>query len=151
MSENQQALIVRAEEAERIDLPHGGGFHLLADARHTGGALGANRLSLAEGAQGARPHFHARSTELFYVLEGAMRFTLDGGTTTVAAGGLVSVPPGTPHSFAAAPGSAAELLVVLTPGVDRFGYFRSLGHVQHGLETFDGLLAAQDRYDVHFL
>ncbi|MGW4850820.1 cupin domain-containing protein [Streptomyces sp. NPDC004288] len=151
MSENQQALIVRAEEAERIDLPHGGGFHLLADARHTGGALGANRLSLGEGAEGARPHFHARSTELFYVLEGALRFTLDGGTTTVAAGGLVSVPPGTPHSFGAAPGSAAELLVVLTPGVDRFGYFRSLGRVQHGLETFDGILAAQDRYDVHFL
>ncbi|WP_426363942.1 cupin domain-containing protein [Streptomyces sp. E-08] len=151
MSENQKALVVQPEEAERIDLPHGGGFRLLADARHTGGALGANRLLLGEGAAGARPHFHALSTELFYVLDGVMRFTLAGGTTTVAAGGLVSVPPGTPHSFGAAPGSAAELLVVLAPGVDRFGYFRSLGRVQHGLESFDGLLAEQDRYDVHFL
>ncbi|MEU0399431.1 cupin domain-containing protein [Streptomyces sp. NPDC006197] len=151
MSENQKALVVHAEEAERVDLPHGGGFRLLADARDTGGALGANRLSLGEGAAGAPPHFHARSTELFYVLDGVMRFTLDGRTATVAAGGLVSVPPGTPHSFGAAPGSTAELLVVLTPGVDRFGYFRTLGRVQHGLETFDALRSAQDRYDVHFL
>ncbi|CAM5466664.1 cupin domain-containing protein [Streptomyces tanashiensis] len=151
MSEIQKALVVHAEEAERIDLPDGGGFRLLADARHTGGALGANRLSLAEGAAGARSHFHALSTELFHVLDGVMRFTLDGVTTTVAAGGLVSVPPGTPHSFGAAPGSAAELLVVLAPGVDRFGYFRSLGRIRHGLESFDDLLAEQGRYDVHSL
>ncbi|MEU6620300.1 cupin domain-containing protein [Streptomyces litmocidini] len=151
MSEVRKALVVHAEEAERVDLPHGGGFRLLADARDTGGAFGANRLSLGEGAAGAPPHFHARSTELFHVLDGVMRFVLDGRTATVAAGGLVSVPPGTPHSFGAAPGSTAEVLVVLTPGVDRFGYFRSLGRVQHGLETFDALLSAQDRYDVHFL
>ncbi|MER7946754.1 cupin domain-containing protein [Streptomyces sp. NPDC096079] len=151
MSENRQALVVHAEEAERIGLPHGGGFRLLADAVHTGGALGANRLSLGVGAAGARTHFHARSTELFYVLDGVMWCTLDGVTTTVAAGGLVSVPPGVPHSFGAAPGSGAELLVVLTPGVDRFGYFRSLGRVQHGLASFEDLLAEQERYDVHFL
>ncbi|MFF9848024.1 cupin domain-containing protein [Streptomyces litmocidini] len=151
MSDVQKALVVHAEEAERIDLPHGGGFRLLADARDTGGAFGANRLSLGEGAAGAPPHFHARSTELFHVLDGVMRFVLDGRTATVAAGGLVSVPPGTPHSFGAAPGSTAELLVVLTPGVDRFGYFRSLGRIQHGLEAFDALRSAQDRYDVHFL
>ncbi|MFF8377104.1 cupin domain-containing protein [Streptomyces sp. NPDC015661] len=153
MSEIQKALVVHAEEAERIGLPHGGAFRLLADGRDTGGALGANRLSLGAGAAGARSHFHALSTELFYVLDGIMRFTLDGVTTTVAAGGLVSVPPGTPHSFGAAPGSPAEVLVVLTPGVDRFGYFRALGRIQHGLGTFDDLLpaSAQDRYDVHFL
>ncbi|MEU6168989.1 cupin domain-containing protein [Streptomyces tanashiensis] len=111
----------------------------------------ANRLSLAEGAAGARSHFHALWTELFHVLDGVMRFTLDGVTTTVAAGGLVSVPPRTPHSFGSVPGSAAELLVVLAPGVDRFGCFRSLGRIRHGLESFDDLLAEQDRYDVHFL
>ncbi|WP_328940746.1 cupin domain-containing protein [Streptomyces sp. NBC_00250] len=151
MSEIRTALVVRPGEAEEIRLPHGGGFHLLADAGDTAGALGANRLVLGEGADGARPHYHALSTELFYVLDGSARFTLDGRTTTVAAGGLVSVPPRVPHSFGAAPGSTAELLVVLTPGVARFGYFRSLGRIQQGLETFDDLLSRQDHYDVHFL
>ncbi|MEV0173918.1 cupin domain-containing protein [Streptomyces sp. NPDC050803] len=151
MTETQRALIVHAEEAERVPLPHGGAFHLLADGSDTGGALGANRLTLGPGAAGARTHYHALSTELFLVLDGVMRFTLDGTTTTVTAGGLVAVPPGLPHSFGAAPGSTADLLAVLTPGIDRFGYFRALGRIQHGLEPFEALLPEQDRYDVHFV
>ncbi|MBT2441786.1 hypothetical protein J7E93_17030 [Streptomyces sp. ISL-36] len=80
-----------------------------------------------------------------------MRFTLDDRTATVTAGGLVCFPPGVAHSFGAAPGSTAGLLAVLTPGIDRFDYFRTLGRIQHGLEVFDRLLPEQDRYDVHFL
>ncbi|MCF3121204.1 cupin domain-containing protein [Streptomyces arenae] len=145
------ALVVRGEDAERVPLPHGGGFRLLADASGTGGALGANTLALGEGADGARPHFHAVSHELFYVTEGAVDFLLDGDPVTVGEGGLVVVPPRMPHAFGAAPGTTAELLAVLAPGVERFGYFRALGRIQHGLEPFDGLLPEQDRYDVHFV
>lgn len=143
-------LIVRAEDAERVPLPHGGAFLLLADASDTGGALGANRLTLGPGATGARPHHHALSTELFLVLDGALRFTGGGRTTTVTAGGLICVPPGVPHSFGAAPDSPADLIAVLTPGIDRFDYFRALGRIQRGEESFDSLLPAQDLYDVHF-
>lgn len=67
------------------------------------------------------------------------------------AGGLVVVPPRLPHAFGAAAGTGADLLAVLTPGVERFGYFRRLARVQHGLEPFDGLRSEQDRYDVHFV
>ncbi|MEV0761678.1 cupin domain-containing protein [Nocardia sp. NPDC050435] len=137
--------------AETVGLPHGGAFHLLADAADTGGALGANRLTLNTGADGAAPHYHARSTELFYILDGTMEFYLDGQVTTVGAGGLVVVPPGLPHAFGAAPDTTAELLIVLTPGIDRFDYFRHLARIQHGQEHFDTLLPEQDRYDVHFL
>ncbi|MCZ4119546.1 cupin domain-containing protein [Streptomyces sp. H39-S7] len=145
------ALVVRSEEAEHVPLPHGGGFRLLADAGATGGALGASRLTLGEGADGARPHCHARSSELFYVLQGTVEFLLDDAMTSVEAGGLVVVPPGMPHAFGAAAGSTADLLAVLTPGVDRFGYFRALGRIARGLDSFDSLKGAQDRYDVHFL
>lgn len=144
-------LVIRPEDAERVALPHGGGFLLLADGAQTGGALGANRLTLGEGATGARRHYHALSSELFYVLEGEMEFEFDGGVRPVSAGGLVVVPPGMPHAFGAAPGSTADLLAVLTPGVDRFGYFRALGRIQHGMDSFDSLLPEQERYDVHFL
>lgn len=144
---HQAAHVVQADEAEHVPLPHGGGFHLLAD----GGALGANRLALGAGATGARLHFHARSTELFYVLAGTVEFELAGETTAVGRGGLVLVPPGMPHAFGAAPGTPAEVLAVLSPGVERFGYFRALGRIQHGLEPFESLLPAQDRYDVRFV
>jgi hypothetical protein len=56
-----------------------------------------------------------------------------------------------PHAFGAAPGVRAELLVVLVPGVDRFDYFRALGRIAQGLDSFDSLLPLQERFDVHFL
>ncbi len=143
----QHARVVQAEEIEHVPLPHGGGFQLLAD----GGALGANRLLLGAGMAGARRHLHTRSTELFHVLDGTMEFELDGDTAEVGRGGLVLVPPGVPHAFAAAPGGPAEILAVLSPGIERFGYFRALGRIQHGLEPFESLLPEQERYDVHFV
>ncbi|MFD9907289.1 cupin domain-containing protein [Streptomyces sp. NPDC059063] len=146
-----EAHVVRPGTAEYVPLPHGGGFELLADAVHTGGALGANRLALGEGADGARPHYHALSSELFHVLDGTMDFYLDGELVTVGRGGLVVVPPGMPHAFGAVAGESADVLAVLTPGIDRYEYFRTLGRIQHGLDSFDRLLPEQDRYDVHFL
>jgi mannose-6-phosphate isomerase-like protein (cupin superfamily) len=144
-------LVVTPETAEVVELPAGGAFTLLADANHTRGALGANRLRVGPGRDGAKPHYHALSTELFYVVDGAMEFLLGDRVETVAAGGLVVVPPRLPHAFGAVAGTGADLLAVLTPGVERFGYFRRLARVQHGLEPFDGLRSEQDRYDVHFV
>ncbi|MGW0480999.1 cupin domain-containing protein [Nonomuraea sp. NPDC003214] len=145
-----QAHVVHAGAAEVVGLPGGGAFTLLIDASATGGALGANRLTLAPGRDGARPHHHALSTELFYVLDGVLEFLLGEEAVTVAAGGLVVVPPGLVHAFGAAPGTGAELLSVLTPGVERFGYFRQLARIQHGSASFGSLLPEQERYDVHF-
>jgi len=71
-----QAVIVRHEHAELLELP-AAAFRLLADSGTTQGALGVNRLSLGTGADGAKPHYHARSWELFYVIDGTMEFLLD--------------------------------------------------------------------------
>ena len=46
---------------------------------------------------GARPHFHKRSTELYYVLEGEGHVTLDGVDQAVRKGSLVHIPPGVVH------------------------------------------------------
>jgi hypothetical protein len=62
----------------------------------------------------------------------------------------VVVPPRLPHAFGALRGAGAELLVVMTPAVDRFEYFRMLARVQHGLQQFESVLREQERYDVHF-
>ncbi|MDP4511047.1 cupin domain-containing protein [Nonomuraea turcica] len=150
MSSFADALVLEPHDAEYVALPGGGGFQLLADASDAGGALAANRLSLGKGANGAAPHHHELSTELFYVLDGTVEFLLDDQVITVGPGGLVVIPPRMPHAFGATPATTASL-VVLTPGIDRFGYFRALGRIQHGLEPFDSLLPLQERYDVHFL
>jgi hypothetical protein len=50
-----QAVIVRHGNVERLELP-GAIFGLLADSGTTRATLGANRLSLGTGADGATPH-----------------------------------------------------------------------------------------------
>lgn len=144
-------VVFHGGNAEVVRLAGVNRFELLADGPDTGGVLGANRLVLGDGADGARPHFHARSTEIFYVVGGVAEFLLDERLTTVAGGSLVVVPPGMPHAFGAAPGSSADLLVLTTPGVERFGYFRRLGRIARGLDSFERLAAEQERYDVHFV
>ncbi len=47
---------------------------------------------------GARAHFHRRSAELYYVLEGEGRVILNGESHAVQPGSLVHIPPGVVHS-----------------------------------------------------
>ena len=68
----------------------------------------------------------------------------------VAEGDLAVVPPGLPHAFAAAEASDADLLIVITPGIERFEYFRHLARVATGLQSPESLLEVQARYDTFF-
>lgn len=124
---------------------------LFADASATGGAASVQRVHLPAGADGASPHFHTRSTELFYVLDGALQMLIGDELVELSAGGLAAIEPHTVHAFAALPGAPACALIVLTPGVERFGYFRLLRDVAAGSATPQDLRAAQDEYDNHFV
>ncbi|MFE5138901.1 cupin domain-containing protein [Streptomyces fagopyri] len=139
------ALVVQPGEAAGAALTNGA-FELLAD----GGAVSASRLTLTTGADGAPPHHHKLSHELFYVLDGTMLFRLGDTLTTVRKGGLVVIPPGLPHVFGAAEGESADVVVVLSPGIERFGYFEQLAAISRGEAEFASLLPEQNRYDVHF-
>jgi quercetin dioxygenase-like cupin family protein len=145
-----QAVIVRQESAERLELPSAA-FRLLADSRTTQGTLGANCLSLGTGADGATHHYHARSWERFYVIDGSMEFLLDDHVSVVEPGDLVLVPPRMPHAFGAAPNATADVLVVIAPGVERFVYFRHLQRIALGQARAKSVAPEQDRYDVDFI
>ncbi|MFI8180969.1 cupin domain-containing protein [Actinacidiphila glaucinigra] len=145
MEARTTALVVQPGEAAGASLTDGA-FELLAD----GGAVSASRLTLATGADGAPPHHHKLSHELFYVLGGTMLFRLGDTLTTVAKGGLVVIPPGLPHVFGAADGETADVVVVLSPGIERFGYFEQLAAISRGEAEFASLLPEQQRYDVYF-
>jgi uncharacterized cupin superfamily protein len=80
-------------------------------------------MMLLDGASGATPHHHTGSSELFYLVSGSAELLAGERTLTAAAGDLIIVPPGTVHAFAAAAGSDADLLIILTPGVERLEYF----------------------------
>ncbi|HEX4249481.1 MAG TPA: cupin domain-containing protein [Pseudonocardia sp.] len=145
-----EAVVVRADQAEELVGPTIR-IRLLADSSSTGGDLSTQRVTMGVGADGATPHLHRLSSELFYVLNGSVDVLTGDRVITGTEGDLVVVPPGMPHAFAATPGHPADLLIVLTPGVERFEYFRHLGRIATGAATAESLLDLQDRYDTQFL
>ena len=144
------SVISRAADAEIV----GGSpakVQLLVDSSATGGALSTVRVSLGKGADGARPHRHDRSAEMFYVLNGAVQVLAGTAIVMAEAGDVIVVPPRMAHAFATQRGASAELLVVITPGVERFEYFRKLTRVARGEEPPESLRDVQQLYDTYFL
>ncbi|MBX7550701.1 cupin domain-containing protein [Streptomyces sp. NPDC004232] len=143
-------VVVRDAEAEVVGQAPTG-VKLLADSSASGGALSTVRVTLAEGADGARPHVHHNSAEMFFLLDGAAEFLSGDDVVTAGPGDLIIVPPDRSHAFAAAPGSPADILIVIAPGVERFEYFRHLQRIRLGEVTPESLLEVQELYDNHFL
>jgi quercetin dioxygenase-like cupin family protein len=145
-----RSVIVRGTGAEVVG-SRTAKVRLLADSSATGGALSTVQVTLEKGADGARPHRHDRSAEMFYVLDGVVRVL--SGTEIVRAeeGDVIVVPPKLPHAFSAERGSGAEILIVIAPGVERFEYFRQLTRIAQGKEAPESLREVQDLYDTYFL
>lgn len=113
---------LRAGEGPRF-LFAGGLATILCGAAQTGGQVSMVTLELPRGA-GVPAHRHAESTEGIYVLEGALRLTLDGAEHVLGTGDYASIPTGTEHGWR---GEAffTKALVSSVPG----GLERLLGRV----------------------
>jgi quercetin dioxygenase-like cupin family protein len=144
------AVVVRAGAAETLGHRAFVTIGLLADGSDTEGALSVVRVTLAEGVDGAKPHHHAQSAELFYMLSGRAEVLVGDRVLDAGEGDLVVVPRHLPHAFGALPGHPADLLIVLAPGIDRFDYFRTLEQVALGKGPDKELTAAQERFDTWF-
>jgi len=65
---------------------------------------------------GPPPHWHKETDEAFFVLEGTIRFEVDGETVDAPAGGYARVPPGVVHRFSNPFDEPARFLGLLVPG-----------------------------------
>tara|TARA_Y100001968_G_C19393964_1_gene737170 strand:- start:1074 stop:1445 length:372 start_codon:yes stop_codon:yes gene_type:complete len=63
---------------------------------------------------GAKPHYHKLSTELYYVLEGSGKVVLDGKEQEVRPGTMVHIPSGVVHGAI----GQMRVLVVGIPDID---------------------------------
>jgi quercetin dioxygenase-like cupin family protein len=59
-------------------------------------------------------HLHRQHTEIFYILEGEIEFTVDGQHLLAMPGTTIYIPPGTPH--AARSDQPGKMLMLYTPG-----------------------------------
>nr|WP_225727634.1 MULTISPECIES: cupin domain-containing protein [Nocardia] len=126
-------------------------MRLLIDAAEAGGAVSTLEVTMDRGADGATPHYHTKSDELFYVADGELQVLTGEEIVTVGAGGAIVVPKFMPHAFGAAPDSPARILIALMPPVERFGYFRLLERFVNGEATLADLGAHQEEYDNYFV
>ena len=143
-------LLVRHDEAEQLGSTPDT-MTLLADVSQTGGHLSTNRASLGRGRDGATPHFHTSSAEMFFMLDGELEVLNGEDVVTVRTGDMLFVPPHTNHAFGATARSGADVLIVFTPGVERFEYFRMIDRIRRGEASPAEILASQDRFDNHFV
>jgi mannose-6-phosphate isomerase-like protein (cupin superfamily) len=113
--------------------PHGGEaiqlgpiqMRILEDGRTTGHRLGVGEITIPPGTTGPPQHRHGEHDEGFYVVSGTARFTVADTSYDAAAGTLVMVPPGAPHTFANPGQEPVVLLNTFTPDL-YVRYFRDL-------------------------
>ena len=96
----------------------------LIDGTATGG-MGVFELTVAPGAQVPPPHSHTRNEECVYVLEGMLRYSVDGVVRDLVPGEWMFTPRGSVHHFSNPHNGTARALIVLTPDVGA-QYFRDV-------------------------
>lgn len=145
------APLVRDRDREIVSTATGNRTGLVLDSDATGGAVSVLSVYLPQGANGAAPHLHTRSTELFYVMSGRLEILAGDRIEILEQGDTLLVPRLMPHAFGATGNSDVNVLTVLSPGVQRFDYFRLLDRIVHQQADISELQAAQETYDNHFV
>jgi mannose-6-phosphate isomerase-like protein (cupin superfamily) len=109
----------------------GGGpirVRIIEDGSHTGHRLGLIEASLPPGQVGPPQHVHRDHDEVVIVTQGKLHFTSGADSVGAEAGACVTVPAGTPHTFANPFDTPATFIVTLTPDL-YIEYFRDLGRL----------------------
>ena len=122
----------------------------------TGGALCAAEVRMAPGGGPPLLHRHAPS-ELYHVIEGEFAFYIADDTgrvhrTTAAAGAVVPIRGGRPHTIRNESGAPARALAVHAPGDAIEGFARAAAALaQAGTATVAAVLELAERHDIEMI
>ena len=100
----------------------------LMDGTLTGAGSGMFELTVPPGARVPPAHSHRDNEEIVYVLEGTLRYSVDGETRDLPAGGRMYTPRGSVHAFSNPHDKPARALIILTPDIGA-QYFRDVADV----------------------
>lgn len=64
------------------------------------------------------PHYHPRTEEIYYILAGSGRMTIDGESRDVGPGDAIAIPPGAVHTITATSDVALRFLCCCAPGYE---------------------------------
>jgi mannose-6-phosphate isomerase-like protein (cupin superfamily) len=144
-----RGFVVRPGDGRAIQIP---GVSELTTVK-AGGADTNGTISIHEGWHGADDigvprHYHDHLDEMFYVLEGEMRFVLDEQESVAGPGTFVYIPRGTVHAWRpVGTGPVRQLLVVVPGGFE--GYFDQMQSLPPFEEDPSAWRNLGERWDVH--
>lgn len=118
----------------------------LIDGTATGG-MGIFELTVPPNSPAPPPHSHTRNEECVYLLEGALRCSVDGTVRDLRPGEWMFSPRGSVHHFSNPHADTARALVVLTPDIGA-QYFRDVGTIVNagGPSDREKLMGVMSRY-----
>lgn len=99
----------------------------LIDGSATGG-MGVFELGVPPNSNVPPPHSHTANEECVYVLEGVLRYAVDGVVRDLHPGDWMFTPRGSVHQFSNPHQGLARALIVLTPDIGA-QYFRDVGTI----------------------
>ena len=100
----------------------------LVDGTESGAGMGMFELMVPAGGRVPPPHSHTNNEEIVYVLEGALRYSVDGEVRDLKPGERMYTPRGSVHGFSNPHDRPARALIVLTPDIGA-QYFRDIADV----------------------
>jgi quercetin dioxygenase-like cupin family protein len=100
----------------------------LLDGTLSGAGLGVFELTVPPGARVPPAHSHRDNEEVAYVLEGTLRYTVDGEMRDLRPGERMYTPRGAVHAFSNPHDQPARALIILTPDIG-LQYFRDVAEV----------------------
>jgi quercetin dioxygenase-like cupin family protein len=100
----------------------------LMDGTETGAASGMFELTVQPGSRVPPAHSHSGNEEMVYVLEGALRYSVDDETRDLQPGDRMYTPRGSVHAFSNPHDKPARALIILTPDIGA-QYFRDVAEV----------------------
>jgi quercetin dioxygenase-like cupin family protein len=99
----------------------------LIDGAATGG-LGVFEMDVPANSNVPPPHSHTNNEECVYVLDGTLRYSVDGVVRDLGPGQWMRTPKGSVHQFSNPHGAPTRALIVLSPDIGA-QYFRDVGAI----------------------
>lgn len=118
----------------------------LVDGAESGG-MGLFELEVPPGSNVPPPHSHSQNEECVYVLEGTLRYSVDGVTRDLRPGDWMRTPKGSVHGFSNPHDQNTRALIFLTPDVGA-RFFRDVANVLNvgGAPDKGALVSVMSRY-----
>jgi len=99
---------------------------------------------------GIPPHIHFDEDELFCVLEGTLKVTIDGQSKIAKEGDVVFCPRRISHSWEVIGDKKAKTLLTIVPaGLEAM--FEELSKLENGLAEIERVVKITDKYNIKFI